>query len=65
MIRASDIAYLIALVEKAPSHYPRRAELIEELQNVYRATQGRRYGTDVTRFPVVPSFGGILDVQAD
>ena len=65
MLKASDIAYIIALIEKAPSNNPRREKLIEILQDVYQAAQGRRYGSPVTRFPIKPSFGSILDVECD
>lgn len=61
-MKASDIAYMIALIEKAPSTYPRREKLIEELQDIYNAAQGRRYGADTYRVPVMPSIG-VMEVD--
>lgn len=53
-MKASDIAYLAALVERAPSSHPRQKEILAELQDIYRATQGRRWGTPIARVPVQP-----------
>ena len=62
VIQASDIAYIIALIERAPSNYPRRAYIIDQLQYIYRACQGRKYGGDVIRAPIEPTYG-ILEVE--
>ena len=59
-MRAMDIAYLTSLVGKAPSHYPRRKELIEELQGIFRAANSRKYGMEY-RVPIMAT----LDVMAD
>jgi hypothetical protein len=63
-MNASDIAYIAALVEKAPSTYPRRKALVEELQRIYRMAQSG-VGHDVYRVPVVPNFaeGGVMEVE--
>jgi hypothetical protein len=53
-MKASDIAYIVSVIEKSPSSYPRRNVLIAELQDMYRATQGLRYGLDVVHFPIQP-----------
>lgn len=61
-MKASDIAYLTALVEKAPSSYPRRKDLIEELQEIYRKSQrglGGRY-----RVPIQPEIS-IMEVDRE
>jgi len=63
-MNASDIAYLVALVEKAPSSYPRRKALIEELQEIYRKAQaGVGYG--VYRVAIAPTFheAAIIEVK--
>jgi len=49
-VKASDIAYLAALVEKASSNYPGRGDLLAELQDIYRRAQ--RSGM-VYRVPVM------------
>lgn len=36
MLNTEDVAYLVALVEKSPSVYPRRALIIEHLQAAWR-----------------------------
>lgn len=63
-MKASDIAYLVALVEKAPSSYHRRKALIEELQEIYQKAQAG-VGHGVYRVPVVPSMsaGGIMEIK--
>jgi len=63
-MRASDIAYICALVEKAPSSYPRRDVLIEELQRIYIEAQGGRHG-ETYNIPVSPTLvlGSVLRVD--
>lgn len=60
-MKASDIAYLATLVEKAPSNYPGKADLLQELQEIYRRTQSGRFGPGC-RVPVMPEIG-IIDVE--
>jgi hypothetical protein len=48
-MRASDVAYLASLVERAPSNYPGKAALLDELQDIYRRAQGSR---SIYRVPV-------------
>lgn len=36
MLNTEDVAYIVALVEKSPSVYPRRALIIEHLQQAWR-----------------------------
>ena len=36
MLNTEDVAYLVALVEKSPSVYQRRALIIEHLQTAWR-----------------------------
>lgn len=52
-MKASDLAYLAALVEKSPSTYSRRIELLEELQDLYRKTQGNFWGSYSLKFPIM------------
>lgn len=57
-MRASDVAYIITLLEKDCST---ETALIRELQEVYRRTQGRRWGPNLC-FAVerdLPSLGVI------
>jgi hypothetical protein len=44
MINTTDVAYLVALLEKAPSTYPRRKQIIDELQRAWKnsADRGRQ-----------------------
>ena len=41
MLNTTDVAYLVALLEKAPSNYPRRQQIIEELQAAWKSSAKR------------------------
>lgn len=52
-MKASDIAFLISLMEESLGNYKGRNELKEELQQIYRDAQSCKYG-DRLRVPVIP-----------
>lgn len=58
MLHTLDIAYLIYLVDRAPSKYSRRKELQEELGHIWDSIEDRPIG-GVIRFPITTTF----DVQ--
>ena len=48
-MKASDLAYIISLVEQDKA----KPELVKELQKIYQTAQGRKY-SDVFHVPVTP-----------
>lgn len=42
MLNTEDVAYLVALVEKSPSVYPRRKMIIDHLQEAWRNSSSTR-----------------------
>lgn len=60
-LNTEDVAYLVALVEKSPSNYPRRKEIVEALQNAWRMSSRNR---QPWRVPVEPESVGIIEFDA-
>lgn len=61
-LNTEDVAYLVAIVEKSPSNYPRRQEIIDHLQYAWRQSSVRG---QPWRSPVEPTFCSIGVVEVD
>ena len=62
MLNTEDVAYLVSLVEKASSIYPRRKEIIEHLQDAWRRSSSQ--GGFCWRLPIAATMVGIVEVEA-
>lgn len=62
MLNSEDVAYIVAMLEKAPSFYPRRKQIALELHEAWR--QSQRSGNPY-RIPIAPSMTcGVVEIDA-
>ena len=59
MLNTTDVAYIVALIEKSPSVYPRRQNIINDLQAAWKASSAR--GGEPWNMPVAV---GVVQISA-